>query len=492
MGCNSSNNRVLNQRLNEFELKQHSRVLYMKSEEVTLYMPQHRVGDYYAIEIGNRDYYYFEDRFKELVSRELAANKTELMLASKEAFITSILRNGKLRKAVLRIVRRKGLMHAYRWKTWYLLATYDNRFRPDGPLLTSRLKLYDKLNQKRDKEVEDIVTKDVMRTARHKELFKDIDSVGSTQLYRVCKAVGKFFPACGYIQGMNFIAAFLLQVNGMDEFEAFNFMVSFWKKEKNLFYGMYEPGFPVLYFMNYAFTRFLELTNRKVHRAVQKLGFPAELWIIKWFLSFFTFSVEKEFVLRIFDFLVVNDVFGPVYVALAIANQLTALFETEDFVAIGEVVQHREKLTAAIDFHKFVKTLKQLDFDQKFKLSVLRDYNKTLDGEKKTQFAPFFAKFERHFMKSELSFFDDFNFDANCNDFDKIGVSKLTAMIVSERDLPAMRIDMNTKENDKRKSDSRRDSVLRKLKSETIESSTNMKVTAEAEELPETSFFNMR
>lgn len=489
MGCNTSSNRKLYQRLDEFELKQHSKVLYIKNEEVTLHMPKHKVGDYFAVEINNKDYHYFEERFRELIGKELALQKVEVLLASKEAFITSILRDEKLRKGVLKIVRRKGLMQAYRWKAWYLLAIYDNRFKPDGALTSRRQKIFEKLIQKEDKEVEDIVNKDVMRTARHKELFKDVNSIGNLQLYRVCKAIGKFFPSSGYIQGMNFIAAFILQVNGMDEFETFNFIVSLWKKEKNLFYGMYEPGFPVLYFMKYAFERFLEITNPKIYKTIIKLNFPAELWIVKWFLSFFTFSLDKEYVLRIFDFIMVNDVLGPVYVALAIADQLSSLFDTEDFIVIGEVVQCREKLSEVLNFHKFVKALKNLDFDSKIKLGILRDYHKSLKPDVKKQFSPFFMKFEKHFMRSQLYFYDDFGFDRFCNDYDMIGLTKLTAMVTHEQNVNTSR---ETKENNKKGSLRKQGSATQMLKSDLLISPIKHKDQSNGDEATDSSILIMR
>jgi len=42
------------------------------------------------------------------------------------------------------------------------------------------------------------------------------------------------------------------------------------------------------------------------------------LWIFKWFISFFTFALNKEYVLRIFDYLMISDCFGMVYIALII------------------------------------------------------------------------------------------------------------------------------------------------------------------------------
>ena len=45
---------------------------------------------------------------------------------------------------------------------------------------------------------------------------------------------------------------------------------------------------------------------------------PDELWLTKWFISFYTTSLSKEYVLRIFDFLMISDCFGMIVVAIII------------------------------------------------------------------------------------------------------------------------------------------------------------------------------
>lgn len=448
MGYSNLTLQRLHQKLNEFELRQPYKIMASGGKKVVLHMVQHHVGDYYASGVTSKDYQTCEEQFKELMTQELIARKTDMTLMSKEAFTLSLMRDNVMRKSILTAVRESGMMHAYRWRMWYVLATHENGFKTDEALTSRRKGLFEKLNQKRDKEVEDMLGKDVMRTASSKELFKDDASLGHQLLHRVCKAVGKFFPRSGYIQGMNFVAAFALEVSGMEEFEAFNFIVSFWKKDKNLFYGMYEHGLPVLYFMKFAFERLLELVNPRLHAAIQRINLPAELWIFKWFLSFFTIALDREFVLRIFDYLLVNDVFGPVYVALAIADQLTDLFEGGDFISIGETINSSQKLSERICFSKFNQKLEQLDFDSKFKVEVLREYNKGLGVEEKSQFGRFYARFEKHFMKGQLRFYDDFGFDRNSEDYDKIGLNKLSAQVDVE--LRAEKAFILNKENTKK------------------------------------------
>ena len=411
MGCTSLKANQLYRRLNEFELKEHSKTIKSKEDEYTIHYPQHKIGDYFAVGIEDKDYNEFEAKSRQLISKELLSGKKNLLLASKEAFVLSILRNEGMRKKILKIVRNHGLIHAFRWQTWYSLAVNDSTFVPNGNRINKRKAIYNNLIAKSNDEIDEIVDKDVTRTCNHKELFREPTSIGAIQLANVCKAIGGFFPKMGYVQGMNFIVSFLLEVSGMEEFEAFNFLSCFWMKEKNLYYGLYEPGFPMLDFMKFCFKSFLELINVKVFRIIDKIGLPYELWVSKWFLSFFTLGFEKKYILRIFDFLVTADAFGPVYVALAIANQLKKLFMCEDMHQISIVLQSKEKLNTFLNYYEFSKTLKNMNFDHKTKLQLLKDYYKSLSGEEADRFQPFFDKLEKHLLLNKFEYHEDFDFD---------------------------------------------------------------------------------
>ena len=411
---------VMQKRLSEFEKKEGVKELVTSKERFTVQMQENNIGDYYNNEISNEKYYYFEDRFKELVGLKLVKYRKRVKLGSKEEFVGSMFKDDKLRKELIKIIRRKGVMHAYRWETWYLLATSDNSFNYDEKREKDRYVLYKKLLQQSNKEVEDIVNKDVLRTSRHKNLFKEIDSLGTLKLYNVCKAVGLFFPKSGYVQGMNFIAAFILEINGIDEFKCFDWIVSFWKKKKNMFNGIYEPGFPLLQFMLFAFDRFLYKKDKKLAKLIDDLGFPPEMWLTKWIISFFTFSVNKEFLLRIFDFIMINDVMGPVYCALAIALQLKPLFKTKNFAKIASTLGNSDKLSAKLDFRKFVKTLKVLKHDGKKKLKILYAYNSTLTDQRKEAFLPFFESLESQWKYIEIKEYNNFNFNEDSHDFDNL------------------------------------------------------------------------
>lgn len=86
---------------------------------------------------------------------------------------------------------------------------------------------------------------------------------------------------------MNFIAGFLLEVSGLEDFQVWNFLVEFFKKKKNLYFGIYDKDFPVLRFLNFSFRQILKMTHKLVYDHVSNIRFPDELWVSKWFFSFF-------------------------------------------------------------------------------------------------------------------------------------------------------------------------------------------------------------
>ncbi len=224
---------------------------------------------------------------------------------------------------------------------------------------------------------------------------------------------------------MNFIAAFVLEVSGLEEFESFNFIVNFWKKKKNLYFGIYAERFPMLKFLTFAFHYFLKLNQPKIEKALRKMDFLDELWIMKWFIGFFTFNLTKEYVLRIWDFLMINDCFGMVYVALAITEQLKKQILKHNMLFLTQCLK-REKLSEILDFRKFVKRLKVLNYKQTFKNKILESYYSTLNQQAKTDFEFYYENLKNNFRESSTKYYNDFAANLTfTRDYDSITISNL-------------------------------------------------------------------
>ena len=52
---------------------------------------------------------------------------------------------------------------------------------------------------------------------------------------------------------MNFIVGYILHISSLNDFESFNFIINFFKKRKNLYFGLYEENFPMVNFLKFIF-----------------------------------------------------------------------------------------------------------------------------------------------------------------------------------------------------------------------------------------------
>lgn len=378
---------MIKDRMGEFEIRNPTKEIEVHQRQQLINQPHYRVGDYFTVDIENKQFKYFESRFTTLIQHEIEAKNVKINWDSPELFITSLMRNPQVRRDIIGIITRKGFDHPYRWLCWRLFARADDgSFSFNQERERQRREIYPRLVSCKNDAVEDIVTKDVLRTARHKELFSTLDAVGSQMLYDNCKAVGCFFPRTGYVQGMNFIMGFLLEISGLEEFGAFNFVVNFWKKRKNLYFGLFEADLPLMKFLKFCFHKMLAKRQPKLAEAIQRNGIPDELWISKWLLSFYSFSVTKDYLIRIFDFLMVTDMFGLVYVGLLITEQLRPFILKSDLGEFAQVVGNPETLCKQLDYHKFVKSLKKIEAPRETRLNWLDEYYYTLDEAGKARF----------------------------------------------------------------------------------------------------------
>jgi hypothetical protein len=444
MGCGMSQNQQIKQKMAEFEIREPAKRIMVNNEECTLLMHINNIGPYYTEDIDNKKYSYFEHRFIELMTKEIRSTNAELIWETKQDFVLSVLRSQKLRKKMFNFIRRKGLDHHYRWTTWQALTwSPDTNFQTGLDQIENRRNLYSNLLRMDNREVEDIVNKDVLRTSRHKELFNSIDSIGTGLLYNVSKAIGCFYHDIGYVQGMNFIMAFVLEVSGMEEFESWNFIINFWNKDKNLYFGLYDVGFPLLYFLKFAFHQLLAERNPSLSQRIKKIGFPDEMWLSKWFLGMFTFAVTKDYLLRIFDYLLTTDMFGMVYIALLIADQIQAdFFHQDSFPILSEYFQNPKKLCEKLNFYQFVKDLKFIEISKKRRLDIIEAYFGQLSDSQKPLFNFYFVTTKTRLENEPSESWENLKPNLEHKDMDKPDMQALWLFRPSKKDLKKIKEDV--------------------------------------------------
>ena len=205
---------------------------------------------------------------------------------------------------------RDGPPMRYRWSVWKNFLELDQFFIPD---------LYEKLKGLSSPWENDI-RKDVHRTFPAEPYFSSerFNYVGQEQLFSVLKAISLYLPNVGYTQSMNFLAAFLLLVSGGNELESFWAFITLARDHRFLMMGFFEKGFPLLQFYMYMFYEMLESEIPTLHEHLKQQQVPDELWLLKWFFTIFLYSLPPKHVIRIWDFILAEGLFGLIKVSLGL------------------------------------------------------------------------------------------------------------------------------------------------------------------------------
>ncbi len=158
--------------------------------------------------------------------------------------------------------------------------------------------LFKKLDEEKvDKEIEDLIIKDLDRTFPACQLFTDKYGNGQRKLFRVLANYSKYDKEIGYIQGMGFIVALFLIY--MDEESTFFMLDILMKKYKMK--GIFLPGFPDL---NKKFYVLLNLEKKfipKVYEILKRDSIMPSLYASEWFICLFCKELNFNVLVRIMD-----------------------------------------------------------------------------------------------------------------------------------------------------------------------------------------------
>lgn len=227
------------------------------------------------------------------------------------------------------------------------------------------------------------IQKDIHRTFPEEAYFsaEEYGRVGQSQLSNVLKALSIYFPNPGYCQGMNFIVAFFLLINGGNELEAFWMFVALARHPDFLIIGFFETNFPLLDFYIFIFYELFSQEMPLLHQHVKSLAIPDSLWITKWILTLFLYSLPAKKVVRIWDFIMGEELFGVLKVALAVLKIYEKEMVKLDIMGCNDLfrfLQHEKPVRdprVSQDESSFVFSSKEVDIEillktaKKFQLS---------------------------------------------------------------------------------------------------------------------------
>lgn len=293
---------------------------------------------------------------------------------TQKAFIISILSEKKLRRCFLKILRRDGLISSIRWNFWLHFMRMNKSFSLCSNDIQKKFFLFQKIKQQEAPYEEFCISKDVTRTFCKSKHFQHKDDFGCSKLTEVLKGLSGYFPQIGYVQGMNFLAGFVLIQSGFEAFETWDFLTNFFNKRRNLYFGIYAKNFPVLNFISFSLKRILQLLNKRLAKHFEEVNFPFDIWVNKWFLCFFILILPHEYLLRTFDFLLFSDVFGMVIVALMILNQMEGVILGMSFEQLAFLFNDNDILKDHLNYKKFCASLKDFCLDSDIKIQILQEY----------------------------------------------------------------------------------------------------------------------
>jgi hypothetical protein len=242
----------------------------------------------------------------------------------------------------------KGPPWDYRWLAWKVISGVNYSQIPG---------LYKELLEEADKHDDNEHDKlrqinlDLNRTFPDHPFFSDqqYGNIGQERLKRALRAYAMYNKDVGYTQSINFLMGFFLMVNGGNDEEAFWLFVAITKKNQNFgmvgnfeggLEGFYADKFPLYHQFVYQFDKLFEKKLPKLKSHFDHIGYPAPVWLQKWFMTLFLYSFPLKLWIRLWDNLLVE---GLVYIfkfPLAIMEILETTLLKWNFEEVNDVLSN--------------------------------------------------------------------------------------------------------------------------------------------------------
>jgi hypothetical protein len=193
---------------------------------------------------------------------------------------------------------RHGIPDCFRGFVWQCFADVKSFQRTQKytyeELKTEKLKLSEYTPAEKE------IMKDLGRTLPQSTFFKEHNGLGQRSLFNVMSIFSSNYKETGYVQGMGFLTACLL--NYMDEESAYGMLNQIMEKKEYNLKGIYKPGFPDLYPCFYKLLVLLKENNKKIYESLKNMKeLEPTMYANQWFITLFFVNVRFELFVRIFD-----------------------------------------------------------------------------------------------------------------------------------------------------------------------------------------------
>lgn len=135
------------------------------------------------------------------------------------------------------------------------------------------------------------ILRDITRTFPQHDTYKTEGGVGQSRLRRVLNAYAIHDPQVGYVQGMNFIAAYFLLY--ASEEDTFWLMDAIMRKPKYGLANVYSNGMSKLHVAMYQTDMALKQVAPRLHEHLESMDITPIMWLPSWILPLFASKMPE-------------------------------------------------------------------------------------------------------------------------------------------------------------------------------------------------------
>jgi len=301
---------------------------------------------------------------------------------------------------------KKGPPSEFRWAAWKTLIGYYEKAGVYENLCC--------LNS----DCEGTIHKDLDRTNPEEPLFdlRQYGKMGQGAMFRILKAYSIYDREVGYLQGLNFIVAFLLSVSGFREKECFWMFIAIIRKLG--ISGLFEDEFPLLHTFLEEFDTLYNEHLPKLRDHFKSQGVVDHMWVSKWFSTLYLYRIPFAVAVRIWDNIVTK---GTVYLfkaGIVILDTLQTELITQEIDEITQtfkdLVDQDEEKTISVSGDKLVLAAKKIKISKHLKsllAGLQRESNKSFAFETSFDYHTSPTRSPMTNSKNTSSIRDSFNMD---------------------------------------------------------------------------------
>ena len=274
----------------------------------------------------------------------------------------------------------KGPPWEFRWLAWKVISGVNYSQIPG--LYKELLEEADNYDENEHDKLRQI-NLDLNRTFPDFSFFSgENGKKGQEKLKKALRAYAMYNKEIGYTQSINFLIGFFLMVNGGNDEEAFWLFAAITKKNQNFHMvgnfeggleGFYTDRFPLYHQFVYQFDKLFERKIPKLKTHFDNIGYPAPVWLQKWFMTLFLYSFPMKLCIRLWDNLLVEGLVLIFKFPLAIMEILQSTLLKWNFEEVNDILSNLRTWD---------------DPDIKPSLCVLPDTEKILNKARKIKLDP--------------------------------------------------------------------------------------------------------